>query len=81
MHTHTAAYWTERLQLARHPEGGWFRETSRAAEKVAGSGDFALVGCTVAPGFDFNDFELGNQNDLAELFPQHEALIGRLTRG
>ncbi|KAB0671438.1 hypothetical protein F6V30_02340 [Oryzomonas sagensis] len=81
MHTHTAPYWTELLQLARHPEGGWFRETYRSAEKVAGSGDFALVGCTVAPGFDVNDFESGNERDLAELFPQHEALIGRLTRG
>lgn len=167
--THTAAYWIERLHLARHPEGGWFRETYRAAEaipegslparfrgerafstaihfllerddcsalhrlksdemwhfydgspltvhviapdgrylpillghepeegeqfqaavpagcwfgaEVAGPGDFALVGCTVAPGFDFGDFEMGRHRDLTELFPQHGALIRRLTRG
>jgi len=35
------------------PAGTWF------AAEVAEPGDFALVGCTVAPGFDFADFELG----------------------
>ena len=169
MRTHTAAYWIERLHLARHPEGGWFRETYRASEAIpeaglptrfqgerafstailfllerddcsalhrlksdemwhfydgspltvhlvapdgqhrpvllgrdpergeqfqavapagywfgaemAGAGDFALVGCTVAPGFDFSDFEMADRSDLAERFPQYEALIRRLTRG
>ncbi|MGD0586800.1 MAG: cupin domain-containing protein [Oryzomonas sp.] len=168
MQTRTAAYWIERLHLTRHPEGGWFRETYRAAEAIpeaglptrfqgerafstaiqfllerddcsalhrlksdemwhfydgspltvhlitqngeyrpillgrdpeqgeqlqavapagcwfgadlADSGDFALMGCTVAPGFDFTDFEMGKRSKLAELFPQHEALIRRLTR-
>src|SRR5277367_3465504 len=31
---------------------------------------FALVGCTVAPGFDFEDFELAKRSELIELFPQ-----------
>ena len=44
-------------------------------------GDFSLVGCTVSPGFDFADFELANRTGLTELFPQHRALITRLTRG
>lgn len=57
------------------PAGAWF-----GAELVAGAQDFALVTCTVAPGFDFADFELGSQEALSALFPQHRALIARLTR-
>jgi predicted cupin superfamily sugar epimerase len=41
---------------------------------------FALVGCTVAPGFDFDDFEMGKRADLVEIYPQHRTLIERLTR-
>lgn len=41
---------------------------------------FALVGCTVAPGFDFADFELGNRTELLEDYPPHRELILRLTR-
>ena len=41
---------------------------------------FALAGCTVAPGFDFADFELGKRSDLIKLYPQHRALIERLSR-
>ncbi len=163
-----AREWIERLGLRRHPEGGWFRETYRAAEEIPASalpprfggprpfstaiyflleqpevsvlhrirsdevwhfhrGDaltvfflgasgtltatrlgpdaardeslqlvvpadtwfgaaldpgssFALVGCTVAPGFDFADLELGRRADLVAAFPQHRALVERLTR-
>lgn len=32
-------------------------------------GDFALVSCNVAPGFDFKDFELANKEQLTELLP------------
>ncbi len=41
---------------------------------------FSLVGCTVAPGFEFSDFELGNCEDLISLFPQHAALVRQFTR-
>lgn len=40
---------------------------------------FALIGCTVAPGFDFADFELAEQANLLKQYPQHEQLIKRLT--
>lgn len=33
----SAEYWIERLRLAPHPEGGWFRETYRSREVVAGT--------------------------------------------
>jgi len=173
----TAAYWIERLGLAPHPEGGYFRETYRAAESIPAEGlparftgprtfstavyyllqgddvsalhriaadevwhhyagaqlaltiidpggrlttpvlgadaergesfqlvvpagawfgatlaraadapepddaaAFTLVGCTVAPGFEFADFELGRRGELLRRYPQHRALIERLTR-
>lgn len=40
---------------------------------------YALVSCTVAPGFDFRDFQLFTKEELLPLFPEHEAIISRLT--
>ncbi|MFN4123909.1 MAG: cupin domain-containing protein [Flavobacteriales bacterium] len=42
--------------------------------------DYVLCGCTVSPGFDFQDFELAERAYFLELYPQHEALIEKLTR-
>jgi len=42
-------------------------------------GQFALMGITVAPGFDFPDTELGSRKELLEQYPQHEDIIIRLT--
>lgn len=39
---------------------------------------FSLVGCMVAPGFDFADFELFTQAELLADFPQHEAVICKM---
>lgn len=39
------------------------------------SGNFCLVGCTVSPGFDFRDWELGKRSDLLALFPRHRSVI------
>lgn len=163
-----AKYWIDALQLARHPEGGYFRETYRSPESIrrqhlpprfsgdrafataiyfllqgtdfsalhripqdevwhfyegssmtvfviapdgnlstirlgravdAGEvlqavvpagcyfgarlndpGSYALVGCTVAPGFDFTDFELANRQELTKRYPQHKTVIEQLTR-
>lgn len=41
---------------------------------------WALCGCTVAPGFDFADFEMPTREALVAQFPHHRALIQRLTR-
>ena len=43
-------------------------------------GEYALVGCTVAPGFDFADFLLPGRAELVAEYLRHEALITRLTR-
>lgn len=160
-----AAYWINRLQLVRHPEGGYFREIYRSSEivnkkhlpdrysgfrnfstsiyflleshefsafhriksdetwhfytgaaldlitinpsgvlseyklgrnsehgevfqltitkgiwfmaRVGKADSFSLAGCTVAPGFDFDDFELARKDDLLKKFPQHESFISR----
>jgi uncharacterized protein len=163
-----AAYWISRLNLAPHPEGGWFRQTYAAgltiprnalppqftgarpvstaiyflldaqnfsafhrlrsdelwhfyaggpltvyaidsegrldemllggdpdsgesfqgvvkaacwlAARVTNPGSYALAGCTMAPGFDFADFELATRSELAARYPEHRALIESLTR-
>lgn len=62
------------LPQAVVPAGCWF------ASEVAGQGSFALVGCTVAPGFDFADFELGTARQLSSLFPGYQPLVRRMTR-
>ena len=42
---------------------------------------FALCGCTVAPGFDFEDLVMPKREDLLQTFPEHREIIGRLTGG
>jgi predicted cupin superfamily sugar epimerase len=163
----TLDYWINHLNLQPHPEGGFFKETYRASEKISSSalpsrfggdrnfstaiyfllrsedrsvfhriksdelwhfyqggtlliyvlhqnklrihrlgsnldkGDslqvmipancwfgahverddsFALCGCTVAPGFDFQDFEMAERNVLIKEYPGYEKEIIRLTR-
>lgn len=162
-----AAYWIKKLELQRHPEGGWYRETYRSGEMVGKEGlperftgsralatsiyfllegtdfssfhrirsdeiwyfhdgspltvhilgtegystlslgrgekqgqqpqgvvfagkwfgatvddptSYSLVGCSVAPGFDFQDFELADAANLLAEFPKHKDLIRKLTR-
>ena len=43
-------------------------------------GKFALLGCTVAPGFDFSDYEEGSYQSLQAAYPQHKDRIRRLTK-
>lgn len=47
--------------------------------EMASKSDFALVGCTVAPGFDFADFEMPSRETLLEKFPEHKKIIEKLT--
>lgn len=56
------------------PAGHWFGAT------VLEKDSYSLVGCTVAPGFDFDDFEMAERSQLLQQFPQHETIIKRLTR-
>lgn len=53
--------------------GCWFGAT------VASESEISLAGCAVAPGFDFQDFELADQKQLLQEFPQHEEIISVLS--
>lgn len=54
------------------PRHSWF-----AAEVI--EGDYILVGCTVAPGFEFEDFELAKRAELTKAEPELSSLIERFT--
>ena len=56
------------------PANCWF------ASRPAPGSHFCFVGCTVAPGFDFTDFELAKSAPLCASFPQHTATIKELCR-
>jgi hypothetical protein len=49
------------------------------AAEVRDKTSYALVGCTVSPGFEYSDFELCKKESLIEKFPSHKDLIERLT--
>lgn len=56
------------------PSFTWF-----AAELAQGD-KYALVTCTVTPGFEFSDFELGQRDRLSQEYPRHQEIIRHLTR-
>jgi predicted cupin superfamily sugar epimerase len=67
-----------RLDLDEEPQviikaNTWF------AAQVKDEMGFALVNCTVAPGFDFDDFELGKKDELVKRFPNSKNEIEKLT--
>lgn len=62
----------QRLQHAV-PAGCWF-----GSYPCEGT-EFSFVSCTVAPGFEFQDFELGSRADLLGRFPAAAELIEKLT--
>jgi len=55
------------------PAGCWF------ASKPASNNSFCFVGCTVAPGFDFTDFELAEKEVLIKEYPAYGEWIKMLS--
>jgi predicted cupin superfamily sugar epimerase len=55
------------------PANCWF------GAKVVSPNTYTLSSCTVAPGFDFKDFELADRTTLLKEFPQHADVISELT--
>jgi predicted cupin superfamily sugar epimerase len=55
------------------PAGSWF------ASKPVEENGFSLCGCTVAPGFDFADFEMGQEENLLRTYPEYENWIKNLS--
>lgn len=56
------------------PAGTWFGTELRAGAS------HCLVGCTVAPGFDFADFELARGAELEARYPAASERIRRMSR-
>lgn len=63
----------ERPQLVI-PAGTWF------GTELADSAPYCLIGCTVAPGLEFADFELADGRELAARFPSCANRIHRMSR-
>lgn len=59
------------MQVVIHPEQ-WF------AADIPSKKGFCLVGCSVAPAFTFENFELGGKDELQRQFPQHAEIVGKL---
>jgi len=62
----------ESLQLAI-PANCWF------GAKLNEENAYVLASCTVAPGFDFQDFELAEKKELVQQYPAHKDVINFLT--
>lgn len=56
------------------PANTWF------ASKLKQPEGFSLVSCTVAPGFDFADFELAKRDELTQKFPHLKVIINEFTK-
>jgi uncharacterized protein len=74
-----------RLELGERPQAVVPRGVLQAARVVPSESssseyDFALVGCTVAPGFDFQDFEMPSRSELLAKLPAYRAIIEELSR-
>lgn len=60
------------IYQATVPAGHWF------AAELVDPGSFALVGCTVAPGFEFSEFELAETGALQSYADTHGDIVRRL---
>jgi uncharacterized protein len=64
------------MQLQHVVPGGFWQ-----GARLRRGGTFALLGTTMAPGFDYNDYETSTTEGLLRLFPQHSEKVRVLTRG
>jgi predicted cupin superfamily sugar epimerase len=67
-----------RLELGERPQvvvplGVW------QGSRLVPEGQWALLGCTVSPGFEFDDYEAGSRKDLCAQWPEFTRLIEELT--
>jgi predicted cupin superfamily sugar epimerase len=85
LHGHTVTRLGSRLDQGERPQEIVPRDVYQAArlaprEPGETTPRFALCGCTVAPGFDFADFEMPPRRELLEAFPAHREVVELLTR-
>jgi len=73
----------ERIELGKDLANGMHMQAAVPAAVWQASvplGAYVLAGCTVAPGFDFEDFAMPPRADLLARFPSHGPLVTELTR-
>lgn len=73
----------EAVQLGKEISAGQVLQYCVPKGTIFGSSvekGYALVSCMVAPGFEYSDFELFTRRQLLEEYPQHAAIIEKLTR-
>lgn len=71
------------ILLGNSEEDAFFQYTVKAGSWFGGKlvkDGFALMGCTVAPGFDFADFELARRDTLLAQYPHLKETIISLTQ-
>jgi len=56
------------------PRGVW------QGTRLVRGGRCALLGCTVSPGFEYDDYEAGSQVELCRQYPTQAEMIAALTR-
>jgi predicted cupin superfamily sugar epimerase len=56
------------------PANCWF------ASRPALKSEYCFVGCTVSPGFEFEDIELADATELSLVYPKHKSIIKELCR-
>ncbi len=48
--------------------------------RLQAGGKFALLGCTVSPGFEYTDYTTGVRDELTQQYPEYAEVIAELTR-
>ena len=56
------------------PSGVW------QGSRLVTGGQYALLGCTVSPGFDYADYDAGRRESLIAGWPEWREMIELLTR-
>jgi predicted cupin superfamily sugar epimerase len=64
-----------RMRLQHTVPGGVWQ-----GSRVRAGGKYALLGTTMAPGFEYEDYETGQRQDLIVRYPEFSKLITSLTR-
>ncbi len=61
------------------PAGSWQGARLAGDPHLPASRAWALVSCIVSPGFEYEDFELGDRDALLAAFPAHAEIVTAFT--
>lgn len=67
------------IENDERPQMIFKKQTWFAAEILKGNHDYSLISCAVAPGFEFNDFELANKENMLKQFPGYAEIVLKFT--